>query len=347
VVVALADVFQSVVVPRAVGGRFRPSVRISRNGWQLWRAFALRLRDAERREDTLALFAPTVLIAQLAAWVALLIFGYGLIDWALRGGIKPTPTLFGAIYYAGTTLVTIGFGDVTPTWTITRLLAIVSAASGLGVVAVVTTFLFQTFGAFQRREAFIVAISERTGAPPSGVEFIARHWKLGITDDIGIVMRESQRWMAEVLETHLAYPILGYFRSSHDDESWVGTLGALLDASTIIMTTVDIDHRGQAELTFRAGTHLVRDMSHFFRLRDEREDYVAEDEFVTAYAALAGLGIPMRPISEAWPAFHKKRGAYAATLDAMARWWRIPPARWIGDRSRLRAHVNAGIAPQP
>ncbi len=346
VVATLADVFQSVVVPRSVGSRYRPSALISRNGWRYWREGCLRIADAERREDTLAMFAPFLLVTQLGTWVALLIAGYGLLFWALRGGLNPHPSLGGCIYFAGATLTTIGYGDIVPIWGIDRFLAIFAAASGLGVVAVVTTFLFQTFGAFQKREAFVVTISERTGAPPSGLEFVLRHVKLGLVDDIGLILRETQQWISEVLETHLAYPVLTYFRSSHDDESWVGTLGALLDASTLLITTVELDHRGQAALTLKAGTHLVRDFSGFFRLPEGDAAGVEYDEFTTAYRKMRELGIPLRPLEDAWPDFAAKRATYAVPLDAMARWWRIPPARWIGDRSRVRTHVNVGATRQ-
>ena len=336
------DLFQSVIVPRSVGGRWRPSVLISRNLWKVWRASALRIPDTERREDTLAVFAPTFLMTLLAYWVASQIVGFGLVFWALRAGIHPHPSIGAALYFAGASLLTIGYGDYAPATGLTRALSLVAAASGLGTFAIVTTFLFQTFGAFQRREAFVVTIAERTGSPPSGLEFIKRHVKLGIVDDIGTILRESQRWISEVMETHLAYPVLTYFRSSHDDESWVGTIGALLDASTLLLTTVDLDHRGQAEITLHSGTHLVRDFSGFFALPSGDAAMVEYDEFVAAYRALRELGLPMHPLDDAWPAFSERRAGYAVGLDAMARWWRIPPARWIGDRSRIRAHVNVG-----
>jgi len=342
VVSSLADLFQSVVVPRSVAGRFRASVLISRYGWRFLRGGAMRIADAERREDTLALFAPMLMVTLLLYWVASQILGYGLLFWALRAGLQPEPRIGGAIYFAGASLLTIGYGDITPIHWYTRVLALFAAGGGLATLAVVTTFLFQTFGAFQRREAFVVTISERTGAPPSGLEFVIRHLKLGMMDDVGAILRESQQWIAEVMETHLAYPILTYFRSSHDDESWVGTLGALLDASTLLVTTLDMDHRGQAEITLRIGTHLVRDFRGFFRLPAEDSAGVEYDEFVAAYDTLRALGATLRPLEDAWPAFSETRAKYAAPLDAMARWWRIPPARWIGDRSRVRLHVNVG-----
>lgn len=345
VIATLADLFISVVVPRSVGGRFRPSVILLRQGWRLWRRAAIRIPDQEKREDTLGVFAPTLLVTLLTYWVLSEIAGYGLLFWALRSGLRPEPNVGGAIYFAGASLLTIGFGDVVPMNVATRVLALFAAGGGLATFAITTTFLFQTFGAFQRREAFVVTISERTGAPPSGLEFITRHVKLGLMDDVGAILRESQRWIAEVMETHLAYPVLTYFRSSHDDESWVGTLGAILDACTLLRTTLDADHRGQAVITARIGTHLVRDFTAFFNLPSGDAAGVEYDEFVVAYRTLRELGAPLRPLEDAWPDFQRHRAGYAVQLDAMARWWRIPPARWIGDRSRIRAHVNAGVTP--
>jgi hypothetical protein len=343
VVSSLADLFQSVIVPRSIGGRWRPSAVLARYGWRMWRDRAVGIRDQERREDTLAVFAPTFMVTLLIYWVASQAVGYGLLFWALSAGLSVQPGVFEAIYFAGTSMLTIGYGDVVPVHWYTRALAIVSAGGGLTTFAVVTTFLFQTFGAFQKREAFVVTISERTGAPPSGLEFVMRHVSLDLVSDISAILRESQQWIAEVMETHLAYPVLAYFRSSHDDESWVGTLGALLDASTLLITTLDLDNRGQAELTLQIGTHLVRDVSSFFRLPAGDAAAVEYDEFVTAYRQLRELGAPLRPLEVAWPAFAAKRAEYAVPLDAMARWWRIPPARWIGDRSRVRVHVNVGV----
>src|ERR1700730_15012270 len=98
---SLNDLFKAVIVPRSVGGRFRPSVLIVRTLWRTWRALALRISDTERREDTLAFFAPTYLVTLLAYWVASEIVALGLIFWSVRGGIHPTPTFGAAIYFAG------------------------------------------------------------------------------------------------------------------------------------------------------------------------------------------------------------------------------------------------------
>ena len=178
---------------------------LTRTAWRAWHGVALNIRDSDRRENTLAVFAPLVMVGLLAYWVAAQIVGFGLLFWALRWGIAPHPTApFNAIYFAGTSLLTTGYGDVVPVHWLTRTLSLIAGASGLATLGIVATFLFQTFAAFQRREGFIVAISERTGAPPSGVEFIMQHVALDLIDDIGPVLRDAQTWIADLMETHLA-----------------------------------------------------------------------------------------------------------------------------------------------
>ena len=97
-----------------------------------------------------------------------------------------------------------------------------AGASGFGVVAVVTAFLFQLFGAFQTRENFVVTFGPKAGAPPSGVTLLETYARLGMINQLSTLFEEGQRWGAHVLEQHLAYPILAYFRSTHDFQSWIG-----------------------------------------------------------------------------------------------------------------------------
>src|SRR5450755_1988438 len=338
VVLTFSDVFQSVIVPRPARRRLRISAFISRWFWRGWRWIGHTAIGNETREDFLGTFAPALLIFLLVFWVASLIAGYGLIFFALRTHLRPEPDLGGALYFAGSSLLTIGFGDIVPVSPATRFLSVLAGASGFGIVAILTTFLFAIFGAYQSREAFVVALSNRAGAPPSGVELIEIHARMQNIDGLTQTLREGQMWMAAVLETHLAYPVLNYFRSTHDDISWVGTLGALLDASTIVITTLDIPNKAEAKFANRLGRHFVNDFAHYFGLPDGADVGVERAEFELAYERLAAAGIPMVERSQAWLAFIDVRSTYASRLNAMAQFWRIPPAYWVGDRSLLGHH---------
>lgn len=347
VVSTFGDVFQSVIVPRPARYRLRPSAYISRWGWRTWRWFGHAAIGNDNREDFLGTFAPLLLVFLLIFWVTSLVFGYGCIFYGLREGIKPTPGFGGAIYFAGTSLLTIGFGDIVPASALTRILSIVTGASGFGIVAIVTTFLFSIFGAYQQREAFVVAFCNRAGAPPSGLELIEIHTRLHSFDGLHQTLREGQAWMAAVLETHLAYPVLNYFRSTHDDISWVGALGALLDASTLLITAIDAPNTAEAKFANRLGRHFVNDYAHHFELPDGAEIGVEKTEFDLAYDRLQSAGLPMIDREKAWARFSDVRSSYASRLNAMAQFWRIPPAQWVGDRSLIGHHPPLKVPRSP
>jgi hypothetical protein len=344
VIATFSDVFQSVIVPRPARRRLRASAFLSRWFWMGWRRIAHRAISNEMREDFLGTFAPALLIFLLVFWLASLIVGYGLIFFALRAHLKPEPDFGGALYFAGTSLLTVGFGDIVPLSPATRFLSVLAGASGFGVVAILTTFLFAIFGAYHTREAFVVALSNRAGAPPSGVELVEIHSRLRNVDGLMATLHEAQTWIAAVLETHLAYPVLTYFRSTHDAISWVGALGALLDASTIVITTVDVPNKAEAIFVNRLGRHFVRDFGQYFGLGDGTEVGIERGEFDLAYERLGLAGIPLIERDKAWRHFAEVRATYASELNAMAQYWRIPPAQWVGDRSLIGHHPPLKVA---
>jgi hypothetical protein len=346
VVVMLLDVFQSVIVPRPTGFRFRVSGNISRYTWRGWRSFAQRFDDSERREDFLGTYAPFVLILNLAIWVSGLIVGYGTLLYALDG-LRPASSFMGTLYFAGTSLLTIGYGDIVPLTAPAKLVSVIAGASGFGVVAVATAFLFQLFGAFQTRENFVVTFGAKAGSPPSGVTLLETYARLGIVPDLASLFEDGQRWAAHVLEQHLAYPILAYFRSTHDYESWVGVLGALLDSSTLLMTTVTDGPFGHAKLMNDLGRHLSHDLVDYFGLDSGRDVGIERGEFDAARRRLAEAGYEVRDGDDAWAEFSKMRSTYAMALNSMARHFDVPPAQWVGDRSLLPERHLARVMPKP
>ena len=346
VYIVILDVFQSAIVPRPVSRALRLSAYLSVQGWRIWSTVMMRVRDNDRREDILGIYAPLLLVSLLGFWVAALICGYGLIFYGLRDGVKGITDFPSAVYFAGTSLITIGYGDIVATNGWTRLFSVAAGATGFAVVAVVTTFLYSVLQQFQAREVFVVMLGTRAGSPPSGVTFIETTIRLGIGDSLPSFLREAQRWMAQVMESHLSYPVLTYFRSSHDYESWVATIGTLLDASTLAITCFDVDSVGEARLTNALGRHLVKDFTHYFNLPETDEVGVERHEFDLVWDRLASAGVPLLDDRDhAWQLFSETRRTYAGQLNAMARWWRIPPAQWVGDRSSI-VHAHGVALPR-
>jgi hypothetical protein len=337
VALTLSDVFQSVVMPRATGRRFRPSFYLWRSMWNLWPRLAWRLyaEDGDRREEFFAVFAPLMLVLLIGFWVGMLILGFALMLWAMRAAIAPAHASFGEIlYFAGTTLLTIGFGDVVGRSAGPRLISVLAALAGLSFLSITTAYLFAIFGSFQQRETFVVTIAARAGAPPSGVNLLAIAGYSLTRDDLSPLMIDAQRWAAAVMESHLAYPVLAFFRSSHDDQSWVGTLGTLLDAATLLMTTIDGIKDGQARIFYNVGRHATRDLSRYFRVEaSEQAPGIERTEFEHACDRLAAAGYQLHDREESWKRFSALRASYATQLNELARFFQIPPLQWIGDRS--------------
>lgn len=339
VAAVLWDVFQTVVVPRPSPGRFRIARNLTRLSWGATRAIALRLRDPRRRDGLTGAYAPFLVLLLLVVWVVTLLIGFGLLFYAMRDEIVPTPaTLSEAIYAAGTALFTIGFGDFVPSGTGSRILSLVAAATGLGIVALVITYLFSLYGAFQRREVHVVMLDARAGAPPSGVGILETYARLGIADELPDLFGRWEVWAAEVLDSHVAYPILTYFRSSHDNESWVSSLGAVLDAATLVLTAVDDIPRGRAELMSAMGEHLVEDIGNLHGFRNEPGAGISRGEFDEARSRLAVAGYALADADRAWRSFVGRQSHYAARLNLLAELWLSPPSQWVGDRAPIGHH---------
>jgi hypothetical protein len=135
------------------------------------------------------------------------------------------------------------------------------AESGTGFLflAVIVGYLPVMYQAFSRREVSISMLDARAGSPPSAVELLRRH-----RDDVGeltLLLRDWERWSAELLESHLSYNVLSYFRSQHDNESWLSALTTILDACALMLIAGDDVCRRQARLTFAMARHAVADLA--------------------------------------------------------------------------------------
>ncbi len=333
------DLFETVVVPRPTPGWFRIGRYLVRGSWRVMRG----VRDGRSSrsfENVLGLFAPAATVALLIAWLVGLIVGYGLILYVIRDELRPVPeNLSTVLYFAATSVLTLGFGDIVADGTPARLIVTIAAISGLGTVALVVTFLFSLYGSYQRREIEVVALQAAAGAPPSAVALLETYAQLGLVGRLPDLFQDWEHWAAEVLDSHVAFPLLGYFRSSHDRLSWISALGTMLDAACLVLTTIDGMPRGEAKLFKRVGVHLVEDISNLgFRAgestRLDRSDFDAAcDRLEEARYALVAR-------DQAWPSFEAARATYASRLQGMARYWATPANSWLGDPVVLRSPLH-------
>ena len=346
------DLFETIVVPRPTPGRLRVSRYVVRSSWRVFRAAGLR-RSGQARDTLLGLFAPAATLMLLVIWLAGMIVGYGLVLYGLRDQLSPHPQDLGtAIYFAASSILTLGFGDIVATGPAARAVVVVASASGLGVVALVVTFLFSLYGSYQRREVQVVTLQAAAGAPPSAVTLLETYAQLDLVERLPGFFAEWERWAAEVLDTHVAYPLLGFFRSSHDNLSWISALGTVLDAACLVLTTTTEVARGEAELFRRVGSHLVEDITNlgFSSGVVDRSDASATTSldrtaFDEACARLARAGYELASGDLAWLAFEASRAAYAGRLEAMAAYWATPTNSWLEPELTLRSPAHVADEP--
>src|SRR5258705_6904856 len=338
------DLFETVVVPRPTPGWFRIGRYLVRWSWRGFRA----IRDGRpgRSYDRLlGLFAPGATLALLVAWLIALIVGYGLVLYALRDELRPVPPDLGTtLYFAATSVLTLGFGDIVAAGAPARLIIATAAISGLGVVALVVTFLFSLYGSYQRREVQVVALQAAAGAPPSAVALLETYAQLGLVGRLPELFIDWERWAVEVLDSHVAYPLLGFFRSSHDNLSWISALGTVLDAASLVLTTICEVPRGEAKLFKRVGAHLVEDIFNI-GFRAGQPTSLDRSDFDAACDRLEEAGYTLEDRDQAWPVFKAARATYATRLESMARYWATPAASWLGDPVVLRQPLHPADDP--
>jgi hypothetical protein len=261
VVWALLDVFRTLVMPRAAHGRVRLSRILFRTMWRSWRWIGVRAKTVQARERILATAAPFFFFVLLVGWVSLALLGYALILWspAFVDGIGPGGDSFGnALYVSGTSLFTLGSVSNVTGWT--RAVVVAEGATGLALFAVVIAYLPVLYQAFNRREVGVLLLDARAGSPPSGSELLHRMGSAGVASSLSELFAEWERWVADVLESHMSYPLLALFRSPHEDSSWITSLGSVLDAATLILTSVDGEPNERARLMYGTGVHAVEDL---------------------------------------------------------------------------------------
>jgi len=268
ILLVLADAFETVVLPRRITRQFRLTAWFYRKTWRPWSALGRRMKAGVRRESFLGYFGPLSLIFLLVLWASSLIFGFALLQFGAGKHLTLSrePITFGLLlYHSGETFFTLGYGDITPDSVIARVLAVTEAGTGFGFLAIVIGYLPTIYSGFSRREIEISRLDARAGSPPTAAELLMRFGNCPQQNVLDQIFRDWERWSAEVLESHLSYGVLGYFRSQHNNQSWLAALTTILDATALVMTGIDGINDEQASLTFAMARHAVVDLAQVYR----------------------------------------------------------------------------------
>ena len=330
----LWDVFEVIILPRRVSRRVRLTTLIYLVTWKPWASIAQHMRSDGRRESFLSFYGPLSLIVLLAVWMVGLIVGYALLQWALGSAVSGIGEASGFptdLYMSGTTFITLGLGDVIPRTGLARLLTVIEAANGFGLLAVVIGYLPVLYQSFSRREANITLLDARAGSPPSAVEMLRRYGQDKDVNALNQFLREWELWAAELLESHLSYPSLAYFRSQHDNQSWLAALTVIMDVCTLVLVGIDDIPTHQARLTFAIARHAAVDLSQILNTLPPKYEtkLVRKFNIGKIRKILREAGMPMREGEMADEQLNKMRGMYESYVDTLADRLMMPLPTWI------------------
>ncbi|HKV77813.1 MAG TPA: potassium channel family protein [Candidatus Sulfotelmatobacter sp.] len=337
--VVLLDAFETVVLPRRVLRNFRLTAYFYRRTWIPWRKIASRIRPASRQQNFLGYFGPLSLILLLGFWAAGLIFGFALIQYGMGGHeqLSGERLNFGKIlYHSGETFFTLGYGDIVPTSGGARALSVLEAGMGFAFLGVVIGYIPVVYSSFSRREIQISMLDARAGSPPAAVELLVR--LAGRTEDPGMdqlvmdeVLRDWERWSAELLESQISYPVLAFFRSQHSNQSWVAALTTMLDVTSLLLTGIEGVHPGQAKLTFAMARHAAVDLAQVVNARYDpaAPDRMPDTEYESLRAALDAAGLKLRSDDYGREKLARLRSMYEPYVHSTARnlMLNLPPWR--------------------
>jgi Ion channel len=356
--IVLWDSFETIVLPRRVRRRLRLTYMFYTITWRFWSATARRMRISDRRDGFLSYYGPLSLIMLLGIWATSLSLGFAMLHWGLSSTLLDANGdeigFGGALYMSGSTLFTLGMGDITPHSTLARALTVAEAGVGIAFLALVIGYLPVIYQAFSRREINISLLDARAGSPPSAGELLRRHAESDTAEAIVQFLRDWERWSSELLESHLSYPVLAYYRSQHDRESWLAALTMLLDISALLIVGVEGIPTSPARLAFAMARHAAVDLSQVFNTPPHMpsQNRLSPTDLLRLREMLADAGISLREGSDADQKLAALRAKYEPYVSALAEHLLVALPRWLpetdaSDDWQTSVWEHAATAPIP
>ena len=339
ILLVLLDAFETVVLPRRVNRSFRLTSLFYRNTWRPWRKLARLIKSTTWREAFLSYFGPLSILVLLMFWAAGLIFGFALLQYGFGEHVQlgNEPITFNRLLYlSGETFFTLGLGDVTPISGVARALTVMQAGMGFAFLGVVIGYLPTIYSSFSKREIEISLLDARAGSPPSASELLARLGCCPEQEVLDGILRDWEGWAAEVLESHLSYPVLSFFRSQHINQSWLAAITTMLDTSALIMVGISNIWPDQAQLTFAMARHAVVDLAQVVKATYDPHvpDRLPPEEMVRLRGVLLEQGLHIKDGAEAEEKLTHLRSLYEPYVTGVARNLQLTLPPWIRSEKR-------------
>ena len=305
-------------------------------------------RNRERSTHLRGLYAPVALVSLPLVWMLSVIVGFSFIFWGTDAG-----TWQHSFEVSGSSVTTLGFSA--PQGSLRTWISFVEAIIGLGLVALLISYLPTIYAAHHDREKGLRTLKPFAGTPTSGTDLLLNLNRFHALDNPDL-WRTASTWLLELDQTHCAFPALCYFPESDDSQSWVATVGTLLDAGALLLSASAIQWKDPATIVHQGpmivlanGVPTVIEIGRAAGLPvappvplvDLLPDgsgvapaiSVTREEYLAAVDRLAGIiTVPEDQRESAWLRFAAVRSAYDEALRGLAGLTLSVPAPWTTDR---------------
>ena len=323
-VVVAWDAFEAIILPRRVTRKFRLARFYYKFTWTTWRASAKLFSSRKQKETFLGYYGPISLLFLIGVWAVGLVISFGMMQYGAGSAINLTagtqPSFLTDLYLSGTTFFTLGLGDVVPRSPLARFLVVAESGFGFGFLAAIIGYLPFIYGAFGGRETNISLLDARAGTPPTAGELLRRHSFHEGKEALRKLLEKWEIWSAQLLESHLSYPVLAYFRSQHDNQSWIASLTAILDTCALTIAGIEGACAKQAELTFAISRHAVVDLAQVFSASPHElpHDRLPPEDLLRLRDTLAKHGMKLLRTAEADKKLTEMRLMYEPYVYSLA-----------------------------
>jgi hypothetical protein len=328
----LWDAFETVVLPRTVTRRLRLTRVYFGFTWRQWSRVAAMFRTERRRERFLAVFGPLSLLGLAAVWALGLLLGFAGLQWSAGSNLEPlraTHRFVDDLYMSGTTFFTLGLGDLRPIGHVARLITVAEAGTGFAFLAIVIAYFPVLYQSFSRREAQLTLLDAWAGSPPAAVEVLRRLAARNELSALQPFLKDWEYWCSELLESHISYPAVAYFRSQHQRQSWVSALVTILDLSALVEVGIEGVPTWQAHVTFAMARHAAVDLAQVLHADpDPAVVRLSDDDVEELRRQIERAGLTPARSPEADRRLSDLRRSYEPYVNGLARALMMPAPSW-------------------
>jgi hypothetical protein len=356
----LHDAFEVMLLPRRVKSRLRIVRLFFRFTWLVWSKIARRIGSEERRHNYLSLYGPLSMVWLLMVWASGLITGFGTLYWAIAPDVHSRLSWPSQLYFSGVTFFTLGYGDLVPHTHAAKLLVVLEAGAGLGFIAIVIGYLPVLYQLFAAREAKVIMLDAAAGSPPAALTLLLRHADGKSLPDLDHLFHSWQQWSAELMESQLSYPMLAFYRSQHDNQSWLAALTTIMDACALVMVGFKGVPTFRARLAFSTARQAVVEMGRVFQagIAVADEDRLPAEKFERLRLELGLAGLEFADTdAEAQQKLAAFRQTYEPFLSALAGYLVLSLPDWLptneldnwqnNPRGKTAKHLIESVSAKP